>query len=51
MKWDIQQKMAKEFSDVSDKQAHKTQMENIMQNPILGPFCEKVRLQKSRTRN
>ncbi|MCK5269227.1 MAG: hypothetical protein KAJ46_00525 [Sedimentisphaerales bacterium] len=51
MKWDIQQKIAKEFSDVPDEQAHKMQMQNVMQNSILGPFCEKVRLQKSKTRN
>ena len=51
MKWEIQQKIAKEFSGVSDEQAHKIQMETIMQSPILGPFCEKIRLQKSRIRN
>ena len=43
MKWDIQRQIQKEFSGLSDKEAHKIQMAKVMQNPILGPFCKKVR--------
>ncbi len=42
MKGDIQQQISKEFSALSDKEAHKIQMAKVMQNPILGPFCKKV---------
>jgi len=42
MKWEIQRKIAKEFSGVSDEQAHEMQMENVLQNPILGPFCKRI---------
>ena len=43
MKWDIQQQIQKEFSGLSDREANKIQMAKVAQNPILGPFCEKVR--------
>ena len=43
MKWDIQREMLQEFSGMSDEEAHKIQMAEVMQNPILGPFCKKVR--------
>lgn len=43
MKWDIQRQILKEFSGVSDEEAHKIQMAKVMQNPALGPFCKKVR--------
>ncbi len=42
MKWDIQQQIAKEFVDISDKEAYVIQMERIRQNPILGQFLKKV---------
>ncbi len=42
MKWDIQRKIAKEFSGISEQQAHKIQMSRVMQSPTLGPFCKKV---------
>ncbi len=42
MKGDIQQQISKEFSALSDEEAHKIQMAKVMQNPILGPFCKKV---------
>jgi hypothetical protein len=42
MKWAIQRQIAKEFSGMSDEQAHGIQMNRVMQNPILGPFCKKV---------
>lgn len=44
MKWDIQQKISKEFKDFSDEEAVKIQMEKIMSNPILGHFLNNVRL-------
>ncbi len=42
MKWDIQQQIAKEFADMSDKEAYAVQMERVRQNPILGQFLKKV---------
>lgn len=46
MKWDIQQKIQKEFSGVSDEEANKIQMERVKNSPILGSFLKKVRLSK-----
>jgi len=46
MKWAIQQQIAKEFSGISDEQAHEIQMDRVMQNPILGPFCKKAQASK-----
>ena len=46
MKWDIQQQIQKEYAGLSDQEAHRIQMEKVMQNPILGPFCRKVRSSK-----
>jgi len=43
MKRDIQRQIQKENSGLSDQEAHKIQMEKVMQNPILGPFWRKVR--------
>ena len=43
MKWDVQKQIAEEFSGVSDEQAHKIQMAEVMKDPILGPFWRKVR--------
>ena len=42
MKWDIQQKIEKEFVGISDDEANRIQMERIAKNPILGPFLKKV---------
>jgi hypothetical protein len=42
MKWDIQQQIAKEFAGVPDEQAHRTQMNQVLQDPILGPFCKNL---------
>lgn len=51
MKWDIQQEILREFSEMPDEQAHRIQMDRAMQNPILGPFCKKVRsLKKTLTK-
>lgn len=43
MKWDIQKQIAKEFSGISDEEAHKIQMAEVMKDPILGPFLKRVR--------
>ena len=43
MKWDIQRQILKEFSHLSDEEAHKVQMTNVAQNSILGPFYKKLR--------
>ena len=43
MKWDIQQQILREFAGVPDQEAHRIQMDQVMQDPILGPFCRKVR--------
>ncbi len=47
MKWDIQQKLAKEFAGIPDGEVNRIQMERIGGNPILGPFLNKVRLSRN----
>jgi len=42
MKWDIQRQISKEFVALSDQEAHRIQMNQVMQDPILGPFCKRV---------
>ena len=42
MKWDIQQQLANEFADITEKEAYAIQMERVRQNPILGQFLRKV---------
>ncbi|MCI5113842.1 MAG: hypothetical protein D3921_05555 [Candidatus Electrothrix sp. AW1] len=42
MKWEIQQQIEKEFAGLSDKEAHKVQMEKILRNDILGRFLKKM---------
>ena len=39
MKWDIQQQILAEFSGVPEAQAREIQMQRVMEDPILGPFC------------
>jgi len=48
MKWDIQQKIAKEFAGFPDEKLNRVQMERINRNPILGPFLNKVCTSKRR---
>ena len=48
MKWEIQEKIAKEFKGMPEEKARKIQAERIAKNPILGPFLEKVREQQAR---
>ena len=48
MKWDIQQKILTEFSDIPEEKAYQVQSEKIAQNPILGPVITKIRLSRKR---
>jgi len=48
MKWDIQRDMLKRFSGMSDNEAHRAQMSEVLQSRILGPFCKKVRSVKEK---
>jgi hypothetical protein len=43
MKWDIQQRIQKEYKGLPKQEAHKKQMEQVNKNPILGPFLKRVR--------
>ena len=43
MKWDIQKQILQEYAGVPDAQARRMQMQQVMEDPILGPFCRKVR--------
>lgn len=47
MKWEIQQKIAKEFANLPEEEALRIQRKRIAKNPILGPFLKKVRSLKS----
>ena len=40
MKWDIQQKIAKEAVGISNEEFNRVQMVKIAKNPILGPFLK-----------
>ena len=46
MIWEIQQRLAQEFANMTDDEAYKIQMERVRQNPILGQFLKKVALLK-----
>jgi hypothetical protein len=46
MKWEIQQEILKEFSSVEDAKAHKAQMSQVINSPLLGPFYKKMRVSK-----
>ena len=46
MKWEIQQRLAQEFANMTDDEAHNSQMGRVRQNPILGQFLKKVALLK-----
>ena len=42
MKWDIQRQIAEEFASISDEEARRIQMDRVIRDPILGPFCKEV---------
>ena len=43
MKRQIQQKLQKEYAGTNDDQAHKSQMEKVHKNPVLGNFIRKIK--------
>ncbi len=47
MKWEIQEKIAREFRGMPEEKAHKIQAERIAKNPILGPFLNKIHERKA----
>lgn len=51
MKWDIQQQMQKEFSGVPEARSRELQMQQVMDDPILGPiYRDLTAKQRSRER-
>ena len=43
MKWDIQQRIQKEYEGLPKQEAHRKQMEQVNKNPILGLFLKRIR--------
>ena len=48
MKWDIQKKIAEEFKGIPEVEARAIQDKRVANDPILGPFLDKVRAQQER---
>jgi len=48
MKWDIQQKLLEEERQLGPEEAHRRQDERVRNDPILGPFLERMRAQAIR---
>ncbi len=46
MKWEIQQQIQKEFSQIPGAQARETQMRQVLDDPILGSFCRDLMARK-----
>ncbi len=46
MKWDIQKQIQEEFSGVPDARAREIQIQQVMKDRILGPFCRELMEQK-----
>jgi len=46
MKWDIQQKLLEEERALGKEEAHRRQDERVRNNPILGPFLERMKAQE-----
>ena len=46
MKWDIQQRIQKEYEGLPKQDAHNRQMAQIDQNSILGPYLKRVQSAK-----
>ena len=44
MKWNIQERIRKEFVGLTELEMHRREEEKVKRNPILGPFLGKVRL-------
>ena len=43
MKWQIQKQLQKDYAGASDGQAHKSQMDDVSRNPVLGQFTQKIK--------
>jgi hypothetical protein len=43
MKWQIQKQLQKDCACASDGQAHKSQMDDVSRNPVLGQFTQKIK--------
>jgi len=48
MKWEIQQKIRDKYTGVPEEESRRLQWQEIMKDPILGPFLTKV-LAKTKT--
>jgi hypothetical protein len=42
MKWDIQRRIRKEFEHIPSAQARQVQMQQVAEDPILGPFYRRL---------
>ena len=51
MKWDIQQKLLEEERQLGKKEAHRRQDERVRNNPILGPFLQRLEEHERRKTN
>jgi hypothetical protein len=48
MKWDIQKKLMEEERLLGPEEAHRRQDERVRNNPILGPFLQRMEAQERR---
>ena len=48
MKWDIQQKLLEEERLLGREEAHRRQDERVRNDPILGPFLQRMKAQELR---
>jgi hypothetical protein len=48
MKWDIQQKLLEEERLLGREEAHRRQDERVRNDPILGPFLQRMKAQEIR---
>ena len=48
MKWDIQQKLLEEERLLGPEEAHRRQDERVRNDPILGPFLQRMEAQERR---
>ncbi len=51
MKWDIQQQIRKEFAGVPEADALERQMRQVAEDPILGPFYQRLAAQRESASN
>lgn len=46
MKWDIQRQIRKEFEGIPEVEARRLQMQQVEQDPILGPLYKRLTSEK-----